>query len=83
MLAVIDVSGINAAQIGLVLTYTSESFNVGTTFYLTCGIKASLSQMCTLVIRQTADVEVVYSLCFTPGYSMLSALELHELSGTT
>ncbi|KAG2348012.1 ABC protein [Suillus weaverae] len=40
LLAVIDVSGINAAQIGLVLTYTT-----------------SLSQMCSLVTRQTADVE--------------------------
>ncbi|KIJ66694.1 hypothetical protein HYDPIDRAFT_149564 [Hydnomerulius pinastri MD-312] len=40
MLAVVDVSGINAAQIGLVLTYTT-----------------SLSQMCGLVTRQTADVE--------------------------
>ncbi|KAG1770993.1 ABC protein [Suillus occidentalis] len=40
MLAVTDVSGISAAQIGLVLTYTT-----------------SLSQMCGLVTRQTADVE--------------------------
>ncbi|KAG1887345.1 ABC protein [Suillus subluteus] len=40
LLAVIDVSGINAAQIGLVLTYTT-----------------SLSQMCSAVTRQTADVE--------------------------
>ncbi|OAX30722.1 hypothetical protein K503DRAFT_806826 [Rhizopogon vinicolor AM-OR11-026] len=40
MLAVSDVSGINAAQIGLVLTYTT-----------------SLSQMCSMVTRQTADVE--------------------------
>ncbi|KAG2059706.1 hypothetical protein BDR06DRAFT_987184 [Suillus hirtellus] len=40
LLAMIDVSGINAAQIGLVLTYTT-----------------SLSQMCSLVTRQTADVE--------------------------
>ncbi|KAG1821118.1 ABC protein [Suillus subaureus] len=40
ILAVVNVSGINAAQIGLVLTYTT-----------------SLSQMCSLVTRQTADVE--------------------------
>lgn len=40
ILAVTDVSGISAAQIGLVLTYTT-----------------SLSQMCGLVTRQTADVE--------------------------
>ncbi|KAG2055912.1 ABC protein [Suillus hirtellus] len=40
LLVVIDVSGINAAQIGLVLSYTT-----------------SLSQMCSLVTRQTADVE--------------------------
>ncbi|KAG2145396.1 ABC protein [Suillus bovinus] len=40
LLAVIDVSGINAAQIGLVLTYT-----------------IALSQMCSLLTRQTADVE--------------------------
>ncbi|KAG2037723.1 P-loop containing nucleoside triphosphate hydrolase protein [Suillus americanus] len=40
LLAVIDVSGISAAQIGLVLTYTT-----------------SLSQMCSMVTRQTADVE--------------------------
>ncbi|KAG2138357.1 ABC protein [Suillus clintonianus] len=40
LLTVIDVSGINAAQIGLVLTYTT-----------------SLSQMCTLLTKQTADVE--------------------------
>ncbi|KAG1737805.1 ABC protein [Suillus lakei] len=40
LLAVTNVSGINAAQIGLVLTYT-----------------ITLSLMCGLVIRQTADVE--------------------------
>ncbi|KAG1834892.1 ABC protein [Suillus variegatus] len=40
LLVVIDVSGINAAQIGLVLSYTT-----------------SLSQMCGLLTRQTADVE--------------------------
>ncbi|KAG2075298.1 ABC protein [Suillus decipiens] len=40
LLAVVNASGINAAQIGLVLTYTT-----------------SLSQMCSLVTRQTADVE--------------------------
>ncbi|KAG0700067.1 ABC protein [Suillus ampliporus] len=40
LLAVVDVSGINAAQIGLVLTYT-----------------ISLTQTCTAVIRQTADIE--------------------------
>ncbi|KAG1903686.1 ABC protein [Suillus fuscotomentosus] len=40
LLAMIDVSGINTTQIGLVLTYTT-----------------SLSQMCSLVTRQTADVE--------------------------
>ncbi|KAG2140137.1 ABC protein [Suillus clintonianus] len=40
VLAVIDVSGINAAQIGLVLTYTT-----------------SLTQMCSLLTRQTADAE--------------------------
>ncbi|KAG1748434.1 ABC protein [Suillus paluster] len=40
LLAVTDVSGVNAAQIGLVLTYT-----------------IFLTQTCTLVIRQTADVE--------------------------
>ncbi|KAH7884664.1 ABC protein [Phlebopus sp. FC_14] len=40
LLAVVDVSGINAAQIGLVLTYTT-----------------TLSQMCGLVTRQSADVE--------------------------
>ncbi|KAG2369149.1 ABC protein [Suillus spraguei] len=40
LLAVFDVSGLNAAQIGLVLTYTTL-----------------LSQMCSLVTRQTADVE--------------------------
>ncbi|KAG1733609.1 ABC protein [Suillus paluster] len=40
LLAVIDVSGINAAQIGLVLTYT-----------------ILLTQMCTGMTRQTADVE--------------------------
>ncbi|KAG1854086.1 hypothetical protein C8R48DRAFT_763769 [Suillus tomentosus] len=50
LLAMIDVSGINAAQIGLVLMYTSGSPNVATTV-------SSLSQMCSLVTRQTADVE--------------------------
>ncbi|KAG2105828.1 ABC protein [Suillus discolor] len=40
LLAVTDVSGINAAQIGLVLSYTT-----------------SLSQLCGLLTRQTADVE--------------------------
>ncbi|KAH7925482.1 ABC protein [Leucogyrophana mollusca] len=40
LFAVVDISGINAAQIGLVLTYTT-----------------SLSQMCGLVTRQTAEVE--------------------------
>ncbi|KAG1817968.1 ABC protein [Suillus subaureus] len=40
LLAVIDVSGINAAQIGLVLTYTTL-----------------LTQTCTQLTRQTADVE--------------------------
>ncbi|KAF9243526.1 ABC protein [Melanogaster broomeanus] len=40
VLAATDVSGLSAAQIGLVLTYTT-----------------SLSQMCTMVTRQTAEVE--------------------------
>ncbi|KAF9234111.1 ABC protein [Melanogaster broomeanus] len=40
MLAATDVSGINAAQIGLVLTYT-----------------ITLVQMCSMMTRQTADVE--------------------------
>ncbi|KAG2075302.1 ABC protein, partial [Suillus decipiens] len=40
LLAVFNVSGLNAAQIGLVLTYTTL-----------------LSQMCSLVTRQSADVE--------------------------
>ena len=86
MLAVIDVSGINAAQIGLVLTYTSASCNVVIIFYLSCGNKATLAQMGTHVIRQTADVEVVHSLylCSAPRYSnAFLASELHELSGTT
>lgn len=58
--AAIGVSGSSPAQIGLVLTYTSvfisfESLRVYTD--APCAISASLTQLCGLLTRQSADVE--------------------------
>ncbi|KAH7909505.1 ABC protein [Hygrophoropsis aurantiaca] len=65
--AVVDVSGINAAQIGLVLTYTT-----------------SLSQMCGMVTRQTAEVEnYMNSVERVVGYSHSNEIEQeapHEIA---
>ncbi len=68
--AVVGVSGINPAQIGLVLTYTSHYYiRVSLSLPLTSQcILAQLTQMCGLLTRQTAEVEVrssrlVYTTC--------------------
>lgn len=58
MFAVTDVSGINAAQIGVVLTFTSKSVEVVLFARWGTPLVVILAPMFGLTMRMTADVEV-------------------------
>ncbi|OBZ72274.1 Oligomycin resistance ATP-dependent permease YOR1 [Grifola frondosa] len=65
ILAVSDVAGINPAEIGLVLTYTT-----------------SLTQLCGMVTRQSAEVEVGLELYIAFDMTSTQCTELYEFCGT-
>lgn len=55
----LGVSGATAAQVGLVLTYTSRRFHVLLPFKIIDALTASLTQSSGMLTRQTAEVEVM------------------------
>lgn len=57
-MAVFGVNGVNPAQIGLVLTYTSKPTSQVSTTWHSSTFLASLTQMFGMVTRQSAEVEV-------------------------
>ena len=63
----LGVSGTTAAQVGLVLTYTSMLFHVLLLFKIIDTLTASLTQTSGMLTRQTAEVEVT-SITFITVY---------------
>ena len=59
MFVALGASGSSAAQVGLVLTYTSRFFHVLLLFKITDVLTASLTQACGMLTRQSAEVEVI------------------------
>ena len=55
----LGVSGTSAAQVGLVLSYTSIFFHALLLFAITDALIASLMQSFGMLTRQTAEVEVM------------------------
>ena len=58
LFAVVGVSALNAAQIGLVLTYTSEFQDKTGSHCSLISFITTLTQLCSLLTRQSAEVEV-------------------------
>ena len=60
MFVALGVSGTSAAQVGLVLSYSSMFFHALLLFTIVDALTATLTQSFGLLTRQTAEVEVMF-----------------------